>query len=92
MAYTVYEYASVSPTGAPLEPAATRTASKALGASHRCAASTVFVAVVPDADMYLRISEGGTAATTADYKLTAGQSYGFPIGELARPYLYGIAV
>lgn len=78
MAYTVYEY-QAHRDGQPVEPAKVRTASKALGAAHALAAGTRYVVVVPDADMYLRISAAGTAATSADYKLAAGDARGFPV-------------
>lgn len=91
MAYTIYEYAAVTKNGEPIEGDATRTASQALGAAVHLAASTVYVAVVPDTAMYLRISGTGAAATSADHKLSAGTSYGFPISEMGRPYLYGLA-
>lgn len=91
MAYTIYEYAAVAEGGQPIEGDAARTASKAFGAAHKVAATTVYVAVVPDAAMYLRISGDGAAATAADHKLEAGKSYGFPVPELGRPSLYGLA-
>lgn len=91
MAYTIYEYGTVTANGEPVEPPHTRTASQALDAAVRLAAQTVFVAVVPDAAMHLRISAAGTAATTADHDLEASKTYGFPVAVNARPYLYGIA-
>ncbi len=90
MAFTIYEFGNVTPWGEPVQPAHTRTASQAAGASVQLAAQTTYVAVVPDADMYLRIAQAtGAAATAADYALEAGKTYGFPVKENARPFLYG---
>lgn len=91
MAYTIYQYYNISLAGEPLEPAAVRIASQALGASVQMDDPTVFVVVVPDAAMKLRISPTtGSAATAADYALEAAKNYGFPISRGARPWLYGL--
>jgi len=91
MAYTIYEYSTLAPNGEPVEGNAKRTASQALDTPVQLDSATVYAVVVPDADMHLRISPEGTAATTADHKLTAGDGRGFHVAQGARPYLYGIA-
>ena len=91
MAFTVYEYESVTPAGEPLEPPSARTV-QAFGDDLQLAASTVYVAVVPDADMNFRTAAAaGTAATSADHKVLAGETRGFPVARSSRPYLYGVA-
>jgi hypothetical protein len=92
MSYTIYEYVSVTSAGEPIEPPASRAASQSLGSAVQLAAGTAYVAIVPDAEMYLRISPDGTAATSADHHLESGATYGFPVRRHARPYLYGLAV
>lgn len=92
MAYTVYEYQSVTSWGEPIEPPSLRTASQAFDASFRLQKTTVYCAVAPDADMRLRIdSAAAQAATSADQMLAAGPAYGFPVRRHSQPYLYGIA-
>lgn len=90
--YTVYEYDRVTPNGEPIEPPNVRTTAQAFGAALRTAADTVYVSVVPDADMRLRISmlSGDTAAAT-DHKILAYECRGFPVQRRARPYLHGVA-
>lgn len=90
--YTVYEYDRVTPAGEPMEPPQVRTVAQAFGAALRLAAETVYVAVVPDADMRLRICPLSTdTAAATDHKILAGDCRGFPVQKRARPYLYGIA-
>lgn len=90
MAYTIYEFESVTQQGEPIQPPSVRTASQATGAAVQLAATTVYVSVVPDAAMKLRISPAGATATAADYALEAAKNYGFAIRKGARPYLYGV--
>lgn len=92
MAFTIYEYESVTPEGEPIQPPSARTTGCSTGEAYRLAASTLYAGVVSDADMYLRISPAGSAATSADHKLLAGETYGFPVRKTSRPYLYGTAV
>lgn len=92
MAYTIHQYETVAPWGEPVQPANATTESQAFGAAVQLAAGTIYVDIVPDADMYLRISNDGAAATAADYKLLAGETYGFPVQKRARPRVYGVAV
>jgi len=90
MAFTIYEFSNVTQWGEPIQPPQTRTASHATGSAFKLAAETKYVAVVPDADMHLRISDDGTAGTTADYALETGKTYGFAVRAGARPSLYGV--
>lgn len=92
MSFSVYEYSTVDKWGNPVEPATVRTASQALGAGLQLAASTVYVGIIPDADMYFRIAAANTAPTAADFKLSSGTPYGFAISENSRPYVRGLAV
>jgi hypothetical protein len=90
MAFTIYEFSNVTQWGEPIQPAQVRTTSQATGTAVKLAAATMYVAVVPDADMHLRISDDGSAGTAADYALVAGETYGFPVRQGARPSLYGV--
>jgi hypothetical protein len=90
MAYTIYEYVD-SYVGEGIEPPILRTATKAFGAAHVCQVDTKFVVVVPDADMHLRISAAGSAATAADLAIRAGDRRGFHINKGSQAQLYGIA-
>lgn len=91
MAFTIYEYDSVDPlTGEPIQPPSTRTASQASGAAVALQNSSRYVAIVAGADMYLRISDAGTAATTADHFISAGETKGFPVRRNSTRYVYGL--
>jgi hypothetical protein len=90
MAYTIYEYDTVAMTGEPVQPPSVRTASQASGAAFQLANGTRYVAIVAGADMYLRISDDGATATTADHFISAGETKGFPVRRLDRPYVYGL--
>lgn len=91
MAYTIYQYATVTPDGLPVEPYTSRTAAQAFGAAVQMDASTRYVAVIPDAAMRLRISGDGAVAAQTDHLIPIDEARGFPIAERARPYLYGVA-
>ena len=78
MAYTIYEYPNVI-DGQPVQPPSVRTGGCTPGYAYPLVGGTEYVAVVSDADIYLRLSLDGAAATSADHKLSAGQSYGFPV-------------
>ncbi len=90
MAFTIYEYSNVV-DGQPIQPPSVRRDAEAFGAAYTLADITEYVAVVADADAYLRISLDGAAATNADHKLLAGQSYGFQVKPAAGAQLYAIA-
>lgn len=90
MAYTIYQYESVTPWGQPIEPPSSRTASQATGAAVRLDASTRYVAIVGLADTRIRISGDGSAATVADHLVLTDETRGFPIADTARPYVYGL--
>lgn len=90
MAFTLYEYEAVTQNGEPLQPPSARRTALAAGAAHRIAASTVYVAIVPGVDSYIRISETGATATSADHFIAAGETKGFPVQKRARPYVYGL--
>lgn len=89
MAYTLFEYPNVS-DGEPTHPAGKRTAAS-VGQAYTLETTTQYVAVVSDADMYLRISTDGAVATNADHKLTAGETYGFAVRRGDAAKIYGIA-
>lgn len=90
MAYTILEYPKVM-DGEPVQPPSVRTEDRASANAYRLTgADTVFVAIIPDADMYFRVSLDGAAATDSDYFLSAGQTYGFPVRKGVRPYVYGL--
>lgn len=91
MTYTVYEYDAVTCAGEPIQPPTERRVGQATGAAVQLGGETIYVAIVADADMYLRSSAAGDAASAADHKLLAGETYGFPVKRLARPYIYGVA-
>lgn len=92
MAFAIYEYESVDEaSGQPIEPASVITTAQTFGAAKQLAASTVYVAVVPDADMRLRIGASDVEAAQTDYLVPANEARGFPVGSLARPYVDGIA-
>lgn len=90
MAFTIYEYPNVI-DGEPAQPAGVRKDDAAVGQSYALASTTRYVAIVPGADMYLRLSVDGSPATSADHKLLAGQSYGFPVRKGDPVKLYGLA-
>lgn len=90
--FTIYEYNNVTATGEPIEPPNARTTAQAFGTAHQLAAQTVYVAVVPDADMRLRISGTSTdEAAATDHKILAYETRGFPVVKRSRPYVDGIA-
>lgn len=89
MAYTLFEYPNVI-DGQPAHPAGKRTAGTP-GTPIELDATTQFAAIVSDADMYLRISVDGAAATSADHKLKAGETYGFRVRKGDTPKVYGLA-
>lgn len=90
MAYTIYEYQSVTPNGEPVEPPSKRTADQAVGSAVLLEPSTVYVAIKASAGTYIRISSAGSAATSADHLIPVGETRGFPVAEYARRYVYGI--
>lgn len=89
MAFTLFEYPNVV-EGQPVEPPGKRTACTP-GTPYTLAPSTRYAAVVSDADLYLRISVDGAAATTADHFLPAGESRGFLVGKGDTPKVNGTA-
>ena len=90
MAYTIYEYDSVTNDGEPIQPPSVRSTGRASGQAYQLSKGSVYVAIVADADMYLRISDDGSAATDDDYFVSAGQTKGFPKQKPAQPYVYGL--
>lgn len=78
MAFTLYEYPNVL-DGQPQQPPGKRTAGLSVSTVYTLDKTTQFAAVVSDADIYLRISVDGAEATSGDYKLKAGESYGFAV-------------
>ncbi|CAN7309994.1 hypothetical protein LJR164_001641 [Phenylobacterium sp. LjRoot164] len=90
MALTLFEYEAVSAHGEPLQPPAARRTALASGQAHRLGASTVYAAIVPGVNTYVRISETGAAATSADHFVPAGETRGFPVQKRSRPYVYGL--
>jgi hypothetical protein len=90
MAYTVLQYASVDVAGAPREPANKTTVSQALGAALKLDLTTIYAVVIPDANMYFRISPDSQAATAAFTKYLAAAPIGFPVTKGQDTYLYGI--
>lgn len=84
MPYTIYEH-GLTMNNQPAEPAKKRTASQALGAAFSCDRETRYVVIVPDENIYFRTSISGAAATAADHKCLAGNSYGFPIRKVDGP-------
>lgn len=89
MAYTLFEYPNVI-DGQPAHPAGKRTAAST-GQAYKLDATTQYGAIVSDADMYLRISIDGAAATSADHKLKAGETYGFLVRKGDTPQVNGTA-
>lgn len=89
MAFTLFEYPNVE-DGEPVHPAGKRTACSP-GQAYTLSKTTRYAAIVSDADMYLRISVDGGAATSADHKLKAGETYGFRVRKGDAPLIYGTA-
>lgn len=83
MTILVYEYDYVVPaTGEPLEPPQKRTAGVALDAAFSLRASTRAVRITTTADCYIRLSVDGSAATSADTPLAAGDVLQAPLATL----------
>ena len=61
MAITIYEYSNTA-DGLPVQPASIRRADEAFEEAHGFDDRTEYVAVIADADAYLRISLDGAAA------------------------------
>lgn len=80
MTILVYEYDYIIPaTGEPVEPPQKRTAGLSLNAAFGLSASTRAIRITTTADCYIRISIDGSAATTADTPLAAGDVLQAPI-------------
>jgi hypothetical protein len=90
MAITIYEYSNTA-DGLPVQPASIRRADEAFGEAHGFDDRTEYVAVIADADAYLRISLDGGVATSDDHKLLAGQSYGFLVKPAGGAQVYAIS-
>jgi len=92
MTFAVYQYNGVTPLGVPIEPPAVRTI-QAFGEALTLEVETSFVIVVPNADMALRVSNNGAAATVDDQSLLAADPpVGFPVTRSSGTQLYGIAI
>lgn len=89
MAFTLYEYPNVV-DGEPQQPPGARRPDLAVATVYTLDPTTQFAAVVSDADIYLRISPDGAAATAGDHKLKAGETYGFPVRKGDAPKIYAI--
>lgn len=93
MAYTLLEFESVTEDGEPIHPPTVRGTAKASATAYRLAAGTVYAAVIPDADMYLRVAAIATdLATDDDHFVSAGETRGFPVVKRSRPYVSGLDV
>lgn len=90
MALTIYEYSNTL-NGEPVFPPSIRRDAAELSEAHALSPLTEYVAVVSTADAYLRISIDGSAATSDDHKILAGQSYGFLVQPGGGAQLYAIA-
>lgn len=76
---TVYEYTDADELiNAPIEPATVRT-TVSWTVSHDLNAKTRYVVIKATSASYVRITAAGTAPTSADYAIAAGDAVMFPI-------------
>lgn len=91
MAFTLLEFDTVTDDGEPVQPPTVRGTAKASATAYRLAAGTVYAAVIPDADMYVRVASIATdLATNDDPFVSAGETKGFPVQKRSRPYVSGL--
>lgn len=87
--FTLFEFGSVTASGDPIHPPSKVTATVATDTPTRLNADTVYVAVVPSADMFFAVGGSSVTAGAGNSKVLAGETAGFAISINARPYVVG---
>lgn len=92
--YTIYEYTDADPDLCePIEPAFKRTIGQLAGVAVALQPQTRFVTIKPSAQMNVRLSKDGSAATTDDYQIAAQGVATFPVIRntgVPGPFVYGL--
>lgn len=86
--YTLLEWQTLTPTGEPVGPAVSRQTALAFDSAKQLAAGTAYFMAIPDADARFRLTDAGSAATSADIKIFANVGWAQAISPGSRPSVY----